>query len=80
MSEIPSQYVLGTGHVKYFYDKMKFLETRFTQLVNEMIRRGYNPQYIDSGIFRDVPVGFYKDYTPTLEAIELNQQRIKERS
>jgi deoxyribonuclease (pyrimidine dimer) len=80
MSEIPSQYVLGTGHVKHFFDKMQYLETRFQQLVTEMIRRGYSPSYMDSSIFRDVPTRFYNDYTPTPEAIALNIARIKERS
>lgn len=80
MAEIPTQYVLGTGHVKHFYDKMLFLENRFTQLVDEMLRRGYNPQHRDASIFRNCPAEFYNDYTPTPEAIALNQQRIKERT
>jgi deoxyribonuclease (pyrimidine dimer) len=80
MSEIPSQYVLGTGHVKHFFDKMKWLEQRFEQLVAEMHRRGYNPTYTDSSIFRNCLPEFYKDYTPTPEALELNRQRIKERT
>lgn len=80
MSEIPSQYVLGPGHVKYFYDKMKYLERRFEQLVAEMYKRGYNPSYTDSSIFTNCLPEFYKDYTPTEEALELNRQRIKERT
>jgi deoxyribonuclease (pyrimidine dimer) len=80
MSEIPSEYVLGTGHVKFFFDKMQYLEQRFQQLTSEMLRRGYNPSYLDSTIFRDVPARFYNDYTPTPLAIALNMARIKERS
>lgn len=80
MTEIPSRYVLGTGHVKFFFDKMQFLEQRFESLVNEMIKRGYNPSYLDSTIFRDCPVEFYNNYVPTPEAIELNIARIKERT
>lgn len=79
-SEIPNEYVLGTGHVKFFYDKMLFLENRFKQLVNEMVKRGYNPSYMDETIFRDCPQHYYNDYTPTEEAIELNVYRIKERT
>jgi deoxyribonuclease (pyrimidine dimer) len=79
MSEIPDTYVLGNGHVKFFYDKMLFLENRFKQLVSEMLRRGYNPSYMDETIFRDCPTKYYNDYTPTECAIDLNKARIKER-
>ena len=80
LNEIPSQYTLGKGHVKYFYDKMLFLQNRFKALVNEMIERGYNPTFRDDTIFIPENKAFYNDYVPTKEAIELNIQRIKERT
>jgi deoxyribonuclease (pyrimidine dimer) len=80
MSEIPPEYKLGTGHVKFFFDKMQFLELRFKNLVDEMLRRGYNPSYMDETIFRDCPAMYYNNYEPTAEAIELNVARIKERT
>jgi deoxyribonuclease (pyrimidine dimer) len=80
MSEIPTQYTLGQGHVKFFYDKMTFLKNRYEQLVEEMLRRGYNPSFRDSSIFTQFPIQFNNDYQPTQEAILINQQRIKERS
>ncbi len=79
MMEIPPEYVLGTGHVKFFFDKMKFLETRFEQLVTEMLSRGYNPTFRDSTIFTNCSPVFYNDYTPTEKAMEINRQRIAER-
>lgn len=79
-NEIPTVYVLGTGHVKFFYNKMKFLEKRFESLVAEMLNRGYNPTYRDSSIFKNCPIEFYNDYVPTEEAITLNKLRIKERT
>ncbi len=79
MSEIPSEYTLGKGHVKYFYDKMLFLEKRFQALVDEMLKRGYNPNFRDSGIFK-ADARFYQDYTPTDKALEINRARIAERS
>ena len=78
MSEIPTAYTLGTGHVKFFYDKMLFLKKRFESLVDEMIRRGYNPNYRDSSIF--IKEGYLNDYVPTEEALRINRERIKERS
>lgn len=80
MMEVPPQYVLGKGHVKFFFTRMKYLEQRFEQLVEEMINRGYKPNYRDSSIFRDCLPEFYNDYTPTEEALELNRQRIAERT
>jgi deoxyribonuclease (pyrimidine dimer) len=80
LSEIPSQYVLGTGHVKFFFDKMKFLESRFEQLVSEMLARGYNPTYRDSGIFKNCSPSFYNDYVPTDDALRINRARIAERN
>jgi deoxyribonuclease (pyrimidine dimer) len=79
VDEIPKEYVLGKGHVKFFYDKMKFLKNRYEQLVQEMLCRGYNPQFTDSSLF-EVSSRFFNDYKPTTEAIELNRQRIKKRS
>ena len=79
LNEIPSQYTLGTGHVKHFYDKMFFLKKRFESLVNEMLNRGYNPNFRDSSIFENCDKIFYNDYIPTEEAIRLNRERIAER-
>lgn len=79
LTEIPASYTLGPGHVKFFYDKMAFLEKRFLAIVGEMIARGYKPSYTDPNVFKDVPVAFYGDYTPTTKDIELNKQRILER-
>lgn len=80
LSEIPPKYTLGTGHVKFFYDKMLFLQRRFESLVNEMLNRGYKPNFRDSSIFIPENNIFYNDYTPTQEAIEINLARIKERN
>jgi deoxyribonuclease (pyrimidine dimer) len=79
MTEIPSQYTLGKGHVKFFYDKMAFLQNRFESLVKEMLNRGYSPKYTDSSIFVPDNKMFYNGYQPTDEAIRLNRERIQER-
>ena len=78
LSEIPSQYVLGKGHVKFFFDKFLFLKKRFESLVQEMHNRGFVTNYSDSGIF-DVSKDYMGDYNPTRKAISLNRKRINER-
>jgi deoxyribonuclease (pyrimidine dimer) len=79
LSEIPTNYVLGTGHVKFFYNKMMFLQQRFDGLVSEMLRRGYNPTYRDSSIFVPEDKTFYNDWIPSEKDMELNRKRIMER-
>lgn len=78
--DIPPEYVLGTGHVKFFYDKMLYLEKRFISLVSEMNRRGYIANYSDPTIFSNCDKRFYNDWQPDYKAIELNRKRILERS
>jgi deoxyribonuclease (pyrimidine dimer) len=68
----------GVGHVKFFYDKILFLEKRYYQLVMEMQERGFSRMY--GWVDHCCPKELYNDYQPTPEAIELNRKRIKERT
>lgn len=77
----PKSYKLGTGHVRFFYDKAAYLINRQTSLINEMIARGFKPQYTDP--LQAVPDGLsvdrMKDWLPDEAAMTINRQRIKER-
>lgn len=75
----PSEFTLGTGHVKFFYDKCGYLLKRYRALYAEGIRRGYNIQDF-SGAWDGVPKSMMRDYTPTAEAIRLIEERIRERT
>ena len=81
IKEIPTSYTLGKGHVKFFYDKIAYAVQRYTDLCNEMLERGYNPNLemfndiIDS-CESSIPSCWWNDYTPTPEAIALNIQRM----
>lgn len=77
---IPKEYVLGKGHVLFFYDKCMFLYKRQQQLVSEMLHRGYNPTFLPTeDLIADLPVRWLGDYTPTDKAIQINRVRIQER-
>ena len=83
---IPPYYVLGKGHVTFFYDKLEFLYRRWVDLVDEMIVRGFKPsqdyiEYVCSLVDsrREKDVSLFNSYIPTKEAICLNVKRIKER-
>lgn len=78
-SEIPPEYVLGAGHVKFFYLRFKWLEKRFESLLEECESRGFNLTNKDSGIFRQVPIEYYNDWSPTGQSFILNRQRIRDR-
>jgi hypothetical protein len=79
MEEIPVDYVLGQGHVKFFFNKFGYLKNRFSELVSEMHLRGFNPSYTDSSIF-NVDKNFMGNYKPTTNALKINRIRIKERT
>ena len=77
MSDQPDRFKLGTGHVKFFYDKLSYLKDRYISLYNECIYRGFNVQnYI--GAWDNVPNELMGDYTPTEDDRKLIQQRIIE--
>lgn len=77
----PKEYTLGTGHVLFFYPRLKYILTRYKELSNEMRSRGYSPNQIsDESLLAGIHPSWMGDYTPTPEAIEINLQRIKERS
>lgn len=75
---IPKDYVLGTGHVTFFYDKLAFLEKRFKDLVAECRRRGFNVMHQQVPSI-EVNKHWWNDYDPTPQAVALNLARIKER-
>lgn len=75
---IPASYVLGTGHVTFFYNKLAFLSRRFQLIVAECQARGFNIAHTKVPA---IGVGqcWWQDYTPTVQAIKLNTARIKDR-
>jgi deoxyribonuclease (pyrimidine dimer) len=81
LRSIPDNYVLGTGHVKYFFDKHTYLRNRYIELTNELISRNFKLYH--TGDFLDfcqnLPSEFFNDYTPTSEDYVLIRKRIKEK-
>ncbi len=67
-------YVLGTGHARFFYDKLTYVQKRYEQLGKEMNRRGFNtnPQLkLD-----DLPRDLFNDWVPTKTDNIINLNRI----
>jgi len=78
--KISKRFTLNNGHVYFFYDKGLYLDKRYTEIVNEMKSRGFNPdsaRIFPIEIFKDNDL--YNDWTPTIEDQKLIRQRIQER-
>jgi len=69
-----TRYVLGTGHIKFFYDKGGYLTKRHRQLRDEMIRRGYRVNFeLDLSSW---PQWAMNDWQPDVDAKLANIARI----
>ncbi len=76
----PKRYTLGAGHCRFFYTKLGFINERFLSLVQEMEMRGYEPQHrLVPAFALDIPSGWWGDYEPCSDEIEINVQRLNER-
>lgn len=78
--DIPSDYKLGTGHVKFFINKGKYLIKRQKLLVRELQKRKFNIQHTDvDSLAEGINECWMNDYNPTNTAIRINLNRINER-
>jgi deoxyribonuclease (pyrimidine dimer) len=75
--KIPANYVLGTGHVKFFYNKLQFLHKRQLSLISECKRRGFNINHEKIDIL--FPESWYNDFIPSEQDIKLSQSRLDEK-
>lgn len=75
----PAAYTLGAGHVLFFYQRLAWCRRRFHELRDEMLRRGYRPQFTDVPLV-EVPADWQRDWEPDAAALALNRQRILERT
>jgi len=79
-NNMPSEYTLGTGHVKFFYKRLGYLKSRYNELYAECLFRGFAVTYYYD-LFEPLQSSDYLfgDYEPTDEAIVINRERIIDR-
>jgi deoxyribonuclease (pyrimidine dimer) len=67
-------YKLNTGHAKFFYNKLKYVENRYKQIQTEMRSRGFeaNPS-LDLSMF---PKELFNSWKPSKEDMKVNANRI----
>ena len=76
----PRSYTLGKGHVRFFYPRLGFLVKRQKALIDEMLRREYQPSYrTTEHLIENIPALWCADWQPDEAAIALNKARIAER-
>jgi len=76
---LPVEFTLNGGHVKFFYNKGKYLHKRYLGLVNEMKRRGMKPDPTRVFKVHQWPDDLYRDWSPSEKELEIVRQRIQER-
>lgn len=74
----PDEFKLGSGHVKFFYDKIKYLHKRWEDVHEECLARGFDMSDY-SKAFRNIPDWLYNDWEETAEARKLVVERVTER-
>lgn len=78
LKNIPEEFTLGKGHVKFFYDKLGYLKKRYEEVYAECKRRNYNVVYYGKS-WDGVPKHLMNDYTPTIRDSALIECRINEK-
>lgn len=82
VEDLPAVYTLGTGHVKFFYDKLLWCFNRQFYLYGECLARGFKVNMdVERGraMFEAAPLVLFEDYTPTPHALRINRKRIAQR-
>lgn len=75
--DIPKDYCLGKGHIKFFKDKLLYLKKRHETLKKEMIGRGFTPtKIIDLNGF---PKNLRNDWKPKTADFKIIKARLREK-
>jgi len=78
LSKIPTTFTLGTGHVVFFYNRLKYLHDRYNELTEECIKRNFNvTDYSDA--FDGLPGHLYNNYIEKPNDRKILVERINER-
>lgn len=82
-SKIPAHYVLGAGHVKFFTNKLIFLQSRYQKIHKELLYRKFqlNPVFSPSDMLKRIQLARLTDkkHSFSNNEIELSRQRIIEK-
>ena len=77
VKDLPKQFTLGSGHVKWFYTRLKYLHNRSNELYLELLKRNYDVEDYSS-CFENLPQHLYNDWDDS-SAKPMLVERITER-
>lgn len=75
---IPKEYTMWKWHVKFFYNKLKFLYKRYLDLFIECKYRWFNVQFYWLA-FEQVPMELMNDFEYSSKDILISSKRIQEK-
>jgi len=78
--DIPPVFVLGTGHMNFWLDKLKFLKDRFILIQDEMKHRNFfvdETKIIDTALAE--MIGCCGDWSPRDQDVLVSKARIKQK-
>jgi hypothetical protein len=78
LNKIPQKFKLGTGHVKFFENKLLYVYRRYSELTVECILRGFKAEDY-SNAFDDIPMSLWNDYNETDADRNIVIERVSER-
>ena len=73
---IPKQFTLNKGHVKFFYDKGKYLSERYDELIKEMKRRQMSPDSLRIFKKEQWPDELFNSWKPNDYDLKVIRKRI----
>ena len=73
---IPKKFTLNKGHVKFFYDKGKYLSERYDELIKEMKRRQMSPDPLRIFKKEQWPDELYNTWKPNDYDLKVIRTRI----
>lgn len=80
--DLPQTYTMGKGHVRFFYDKLKFLMKRQFEINDELIARGFKVNFDARDLYlryKAIDSRFKNDYNPSEAEIAISKQRLDEK-
>lgn len=78
LNDIPPNFTLGKGHVKFFYNKLLFLKNRYIELHNECLKRGFNVQNYEA-CWDNLPLDLMNDWDADDNSLILIEERLREK-
>ena len=76
---LPKDFTLNKGHVKFFYNKGKYLNDRYLKIIKEMKDRGMKPDPKRNFKKEQWPNDLYNDWKPDKKDLKIIEERINEK-